>query len=137
MVEDMKSFIKIYQKCMIVHFKLEEFIEKKPELAQFFTPENIYCFAAGSLFVPQIFLPLHQVLKKIDKDQEDALIKNYKKYTKAKPEDFDVDPKYCLNNVTVKYFVEKNLDVYSDDHIENMDFDDLEICNIFIIFIKI
>ena len=55
------------------------------------------------------------------------MVSNYKKYAKAKPEDFDIDPKYCLNSVTVNYFIEKNPENYSDEHIENMDFEELEI----------
>lgn len=54
------------------------------------------------------------------------------------PEDFDVDPKYCLSSVTVNYFFEKNPENYSDDdNIENIDFEELEIgFNFFVFFNK-
>lgn len=61
-------------------------------------------FTIGQVFVPSVYIPIQQAQKKFDKKAEEKLKKNFIHYAKAKPEVFDVDRKYCLNEKTVDYF---------------------------------
>ena len=114
--KELKSFINFLVEILSIFYKFNEY---KTVLNYFlFTKENLLNFITSLLFdSSEISDLIFEINQKLNKNDEISLEKQYENAKDFMPADFEVSNKYCLNEKTLQYILEKKT-LYSANYSE-------------------
>lgn len=98
---ELKEFIKIFTEVLTKFYKLEKY--SKVIKYFLFTKESLMNFITSVLFDEEIYDLIFELQRKLDSQSESILTAKLKILTKFQPQDFDLFPKYFLNEKTEEH----------------------------------